>query len=31
MLHPVGYSYYATLRKKLHWHEYPSHEEDPRP
>ncbi|MCC8401346.1 NAD kinase [Paraburkholderia sp. MMS20-SJTN17] len=31
ILHPVGYSYYATLRKKLHWHEYPSHEEDPRP
>ncbi|WP_018431880.1 NAD kinase [Paraburkholderia atlantica] len=31
MLHPVGYSYYATLRKKLHWHEYPSHEEDQRP
>jgi len=28
-LHPVGYSYYATLRKKLHWHEYPSHEDDP--
>ncbi|WP_233800032.1 NAD kinase [Paraburkholderia sp. HP33-1] len=31
ILHPVGYSYYATLRKKLHWHEYPSHEEDSRP
>ncbi|AUT69452.1 NAD kinase [Paraburkholderia hospita] len=29
-LHPVGYSYYATLRKKLHWNEYPSHEDDPR-
>jgi NAD+ kinase len=28
MLHPVGYSYFATLRKKLHWNEYPSHEED---
>jgi NAD+ kinase len=27
-LHPVGYSYYATLRKKLHWNEYPSHETD---
>ncbi|MCY1219200.1 NAD kinase [compost metagenome] len=24
LLHPVGYNYYATLRKKLHWHEYPS-------
>ncbi len=24
LLHPVGYSYYATLRKKLHWHEYPT-------
>jgi NAD+ kinase len=23
-LHPVGYSYYATLRKKLHWNEHPS-------
>ena len=23
-LHPVGYNYYATLRKKLHWHEYPT-------
>jgi len=31
MLHPVGYSYFATLRKKLHWNEYPSHEEDPKP
>ena len=28
-LHPVGYSFYATLRKKLHWHEYPSHADDP--
>jgi NAD+ kinase len=27
-LHPVGYSYYATLRQKLHWNEYPSHDED---
>ncbi|CAB3749430.1 NAD kinase [Paraburkholderia solisilvae] len=27
-LHPVGYSYYATLRKKLHWNEYPSHDSD---
>ncbi|MFC0400611.1 NAD kinase [Paraburkholderia rhizosphaerae] len=27
-LHPVGYSYYATLRKKLHWNEYPSHDDD---
>ncbi|MFM0733257.1 NAD kinase [Paraburkholderia sediminicola] len=31
MLHPVGYSHFATLRKKLHWNEYPSHEEDPKP
>ena len=22
-LHPPGYSYYATLRAKLHWHEMP--------
>ena len=28
-LHPIGYSYYATLRKKLHWNEYPSHADDP--
>jgi NAD+ kinase len=28
-LHPVGYSYYATLRKKLHWHEHPSLADDP--
>jgi NAD+ kinase len=28
-LHPVGYSYYATLRQKLHWNEYPSLEDDP--
>ncbi|SAK40648.1 NAD(+)/NADH kinase [Caballeronia pedi] len=24
VLHPVGYSTYATLRKKLHWNEHPS-------
>ena len=23
-LHPSGYSYYATLRSKLNWHEMPS-------
>jgi NAD+ kinase len=23
-LHPQGWSYYHTLREKLHWHEYPS-------
>ncbi|MDF3037111.1 MAG: kinase [Paucimonas sp.] len=23
-LHPVGWSYYNTLREKLHWNEYPS-------
>jgi NAD+ kinase len=23
-LHPRGYSYYATLRSKLNWHEMPS-------
>ena len=22
-LHPPGYSYYATLRSKLNWHEIP--------
>ncbi|MEZ5728733.1 MAG: NAD kinase [Burkholderiaceae bacterium] len=22
-LHPVGYSYFATLRSKLYWHEFP--------
>ncbi|WP_206999127.1 NAD kinase [Trinickia mobilis] len=27
-LHPVGYSYYATLRKKLHWNEHPSLDDD---
>jgi NAD+ kinase len=27
VLHPIGYSHYATLRKKLHWNEYPSHED----
>lgn len=25
-LHPQGWSYYDTLREKLHWHEYPSAE-----
>jgi len=25
----VGYSYYATLRKKLHWNEYPSLDDPP--
>ncbi|AOK28819.1 NAD(+) kinase [Burkholderia singularis] len=30
-LHPVGYSYYATLRKKLHWNEHPSTEADDDP
>ncbi|PFH09074.1 NAD+ kinase [Collimonas sp. PA-H2] len=25
-LHPAGWSYYATLRQKLHWNEYPSAE-----
>lgn len=24
LLHPVGYSYYATLRQKLNWHRMPS-------
>ncbi|CAG9249151.1 NAD kinase [Paraburkholderia unamae] len=28
-LHPVGYSYYRTLRKKLHWNEHPSLQNDP--
>ncbi len=28
-LHPIGHSHFATLRKKLHWNEYPSHEDDP--
>jgi NAD+ kinase len=23
-LHPPGYSYYATLRSKLNWHEMPN-------
>jgi NAD+ kinase len=23
-LHPEGWSYYDTLREKLHWNEYPS-------
>jgi NAD+ kinase len=30
VLHPIGYSHFATLRKKLHWNEYPSHEADPK-
>jgi len=25
-LHPEGWSYYHTLRAKLHWHEYPSYD-----
>ncbi|MBS0308794.1 MAG: NAD(+)/NADH kinase, partial [Proteobacteria bacterium] len=25
-LHPFGWSYYDTLREKLHWNEYPSAE-----
>ncbi|HBF50731.1 NAD kinase [Massilia sp. YIM B02769] len=25
-LHPEGWSYYNTLREKLHWHEYPSYD-----
>src|SRR5579863_8614067 len=29
VLHPVGYSTYATLRKKLHWNEHPSQDNDP--
>jgi NAD+ kinase len=30
--HPVGYSYFATLRQKLHWNELPSNVDgDPRP
>ncbi|HTR05342.1 MAG TPA: NAD kinase [Paraburkholderia sp.] len=28
-LHPVGYSYYRTLRKKLHWNEHPLLQNDP--
>ncbi|WP_179401888.1 NAD kinase [Burkholderia guangdongensis] len=27
-LHPVGYSYYVTLRKKLHWNEHLSNGDD---
>ncbi|EAY62751.1 NAD(+) kinase [Burkholderia cenocepacia PC184] len=27
-LHPIGYSYYTTLRKKLHWNEHASNEDD---
>jgi len=25
-LHPEGWSYYHTLREKLHWHEFPSYD-----
>lgn len=28
ILHPVYYNYYATLRQKLHWNEYPSFEDN---
>ncbi|WEY38195.1 NAD kinase [Paraburkholderia sp. SUR17] len=28
ILHPVGYSHYATLRQKLHWNEHPSLEDN---
>ncbi|SDV49465.1 NAD kinase [Chitinasiproducens palmae] len=28
LLHPKGWSYFATLRKKLHWNEYPSEEDE---
>jgi NAD+ kinase len=28
-LHPVGYNYYATLRRKLHWNEHISDEDTP--
>lgn len=28
-LHPVGYSYFRTLRQKLHWNEHPSLKNDP--
>jgi len=28
-LHPLSYSYYATLRNKLHWNEHPSLLDDP--
>jgi NAD+ kinase len=28
-LHPVGYSYFRTLRQKLHWNEHPSLQDDP--
>ncbi|PSB91874.1 NAD kinase [Candidatus Pandoraea novymonadis] len=27
-LHPVGYNYYATLRRKLHWNQHISKEDD---
>jgi NAD+ kinase len=29
-LHPEGWSYYNTLREKLHWNEYPSSDNKPR-
>ena len=29
-LHPVGWSYYDTLREKLHWSEMPSFERNPK-
>lgn len=29
-LHPEGWSYYHTLREKLHWNEYPSSDNKPR-
>jgi NAD+ kinase len=25
-LHPRGWNYYETLREKLHWNEYPTHQ-----
>ncbi|MCG5074504.1 NAD kinase [Paraburkholderia tagetis] len=28
-LHPIGYSYFRTLRQKLHWNEHPSLQDDP--
>lgn len=27
LLHPHGWNYFSTLRKKLHWNEYPSEED----
>ena len=29
-LHPVGYSYYRTLREKLHWNEHPLLKDEPK-